>query len=271
MAYTAAAVIAEARKWEGYCEKRSIGTDAQMQNKTWNAGKNNYTWFWVWLKRKGCLNLQGGAWCDGFVDFIHAQVAGVDKAKKSLNGWSGYTPTSANNYKKAGRWIPAGGTPKAGDQIFFKNDVRICHTGIVYAVDSTKVYTIEGNTSGASGVISNGGGVCKKSYKLTSDYIAGYGRPKYDLEEVKEVEEVSTEIKIDHAKSFDKKIAGSYVTTTGLNMRSGAGTSKKVVTVIPSGKSVNCYGYFTPVNGVKWYLVKYKTFTGFVSSKYLRK
>lgn len=180
MAYTAAAVIAEARKWNGYCEKKSMGTDAQMQNKTWNAGKNNYTWFWLWLQRKGCLNLQGGAWCDGFVDFIHAQVAGVEKAKKSLNGWSGYTPTSANNYKKAGRWINAGGEPKAGDQIFFKNSVRIYHTGIVTKVTGSTVYTIEGNTSGAAGVVENGGCVAEKSYSRKHWQIAGYGRPLYD-------------------------------------------------------------------------------------------
>lgn len=180
MAYTASTVIAEARKWSGYLEKKSIGTDAEMKNKTWNPGKNNYTWFWVWLKRNGCLNLQGGAWCDGFVDFIHATVAGVSKAKKSLNGFSGYTPTSANNYKKAGRWINANGTPKPGDQIFFKNSVRIYHTGIVTRVTNTTVYTIEGNTSSAPGVVENGGCVAEKSYSRNYSKIAGYGRPLYD-------------------------------------------------------------------------------------------
>lgn len=180
MAYTAAAVIAEARRWNGYCEKKSTGTDAQLQNKTWNAGYNNITWFWVWLKRNGCLDLQGGAWCDGFNDYCHAFVAGVDKAKKSLNGFSGYTPTSANNYKKAGRWIERNGTPKPGDQIFFKNSIRIYHTGIVTKVTDTTVYTIEGNTSSAAGVVANGGCVREKSYSRSYSAIAGYGRPLYD-------------------------------------------------------------------------------------------
>lgn len=57
---------------------------------------------------------------------------------------------------------------------------RIGHVGIVYKVTSTTVYTIEGNTSGANTLITNGGGVCKKSYSLTSTYIDGYGRPKYN-------------------------------------------------------------------------------------------
>ena len=41
---------------------------------------------------------------------------------------------------------------------------------------------MEGNTSGASGVISNGGGVCKKSYSLTYSRLAGFGRPKWGAE-----------------------------------------------------------------------------------------
>ena len=55
------------------------------------------------------------------------------------------------------------------------------HTGLVYKVDSNYVYTIEGNTSGASGVVANGGGVCRKKYPLNSNYIVGYGRPNYSL------------------------------------------------------------------------------------------
>ena len=54
------------------------------------------------------------------------------------------------------------------------------HTGLVYKVDDTTVYTIEGNTSGATGVVANGGCVCKKSYPIGSSLIAGYGRPKYN-------------------------------------------------------------------------------------------
>jgi peptidoglycan hydrolase-like protein with peptidoglycan-binding domain len=58
----------------------------------------------------------------------------------------------------------------------------VAHTGLVYAVDSTYVYTVEGNTSSASGVVANGGGVFKKKYKLNYTRIYGYGRPNYDAE-----------------------------------------------------------------------------------------
>lgn len=203
MAYTADAVIAEAEKWEGYLEKASTGTDAQLQNKNWNPGSANITWFWRWHSRMGTLSgLQGGAWCDGFVDFVHGVVAGVEKASKSLNGFSGYTPDSANRYKSAGRWISRTGTPKRGDQIFFEGWVssegqyRIKHTGIVYKVTDTTVYTIEGNTSSAAGIVANGGCVRKKSYARDYSGIAGYGRPLYDAEAPEKKEEKKEEAAI---------------------------------------------------------------------------
>ena len=73
------------------------------------------------------------------------------------------------------------GMVNVGDVIVFYNSTKTscAHTGWVYKVDEKKVYTVEGNTSGASGVIANGGGVCKKSYALTYGRIAGYGRPAW--------------------------------------------------------------------------------------------
>lgn len=87
---------------------------------------------------------------------------------------------------------------------------------------------------------------------------------------------VNSSAKVDSAKSYSIDIVGTYKATAILNMRSGAGTSKTVLTVVPRSDSVTCYGYYTNVDGVKWYYVTYKNskgkrFTGFVSSKYLKK
>lgn len=41
------------------------------------------------------------------------------------------------------------------------------------------IYTVEGNTSGANGLVANGGGVAKKSYSSNSSYIHSIYRPKY--------------------------------------------------------------------------------------------
>ena len=169
-------VLSIANAEVGYLEKKS---NAYLDDKTKNAGSKNYTKYsrdlvkWI-----GSPYSQGSYWCDMFVDWCLVTAFGLDKAKQMIGGWSAYTPTSAQYYKNMGRWFTK---PKVGDQVFFKNSSRICHTGLVYKVDSTYVYTIEGNTSGASGVIANGGGVCKKKYTLNYTKIAGYGRPKYEL------------------------------------------------------------------------------------------
>ena len=122
------------------------------------------------------------AWCDCFVDWCFYKAYGKANAKALLSGdFNDYTVISAQLYKNKKAWSK---TPKIGSQIFFTDSKGgICHTGLVYKVDTLYVYTIEGNTSGASGVVANGGGVCKKKYAKTYNRIAGYGHPKYDTQE----------------------------------------------------------------------------------------
>lgn len=87
---------------------------------------------------------------------------------------------SMGYYKKAGRFFK---DPQPGDQIFFTNDggASSYHTGLVEKVEGGRVYTIEGNTSSAPGVVPNGGAVRDKSYSLGYNQIAGYGRPDWSL------------------------------------------------------------------------------------------
>lgn len=78
---------------------------------------------------------------------------------------------------------------------------------------------------------------------------------------------------VDAARSRDNAISGTYRTTANLNLRAGAGTSKKSIVVIPKGTSVQCYGYYTLHQGTRWYyvtvIVSGKKYTGFCSCKYL--
>lgn len=186
MKYYADAVINIARNEVGYLEKAS---NKNLDDKTANAGKNNYTKYARDLDAiPGFYNYKknGYEWCDIFVDWCLVKAFGADKAKellrqpdKSLGAGCKY---SMNYYKANGQLYSK---PAVGDQIFFKNsDGDITHTGLVYDVDKTYVYTIEGNTSSASGVVANGGAVAKKKYKLSYAKIAGYGRPDYDLPEL---------------------------------------------------------------------------------------
>ena len=175
------ALLKVARAEVGYLEKKS---NSQLDDKTANAGRNNFTKYARDLDAIPNFyngKKQGVYWCDVFVDWCFVQAFGVETAKKLLgqpDKSSGAGCVFSVRYFKAmGRFHK---NPEPGDQIFFSDSSGDAgHTGIVYKVDSQNVYTVEGNTSGASGVVDNGGCVREKSYSLTYPRIYGYGRPDY--------------------------------------------------------------------------------------------
>lgn len=284
MAYTASRVIEIASAEVGYLEKKSNG---QLDSKTGNAGSNNYTKYSRDLANAGYYqsSKQGYAWCDVFVDWCHWVASGKD-SKLAQNviyqtGPYGAGCTySLRYYKAANRFVTT--NPQPGDQIFFgTSQNNVTHTGIVYKVDGSKVYTIEGNTSSAAGVVANGGGVFKKSYALNYSKIVGYGRPRYDAEEAKkpatEAAKPAQVVKAkDSARYFLKSLTGTYtVTGSSLNIRHGAGVTKSIMVTIPKGTKVQCYGYYSTSLGVKWLYIAFTfrgiEYQGFASSNYLKK
>ena len=162
----------------GYGEKNSnSGLD-----RTDTYGHNNYTFIAqyfddLWNSGYKFYNgrKQGNEWCDMTVDFACCKAFGPENARKVL-----YQPMescgagcywSARYYKDNGAWIERSGNPRTGDQIFFGTKGDETHTGLVERVDTTYVYTIEGNTSDR---------LLRKSYARNSTKIAGYGRPRYE-------------------------------------------------------------------------------------------
>lgn len=169
----------------GYLEKRN---NSQLDDKIANAGSANYTKYARDLDALGNFYngpKQGFAWCDVFVDWLFVKCFGVENAlnllcQKYKSSGAGCTYSMAY-YRVNGQFHVRNEKPQVGDQIFFGSGLNDSnHTGIVYRVDDNMVYTIEGNTSSASGVIPNGGAVCKKAYKRSYINIIGYGRPKYN-------------------------------------------------------------------------------------------
>ena len=167
---------------DGYLEK---ATNSQLDDKTSNAGYNNFTKYGRDMDAiTGFFNgrKNGFAWCAVFVCWCFVQAFGIAMTRELL-GLPENSSAAGVLYLK--RYMDAIGcfhknTPAPGDVIFFVDSSGgYQHVGIVYDVNSSRVYTIEGNTSTASGVVDNGGGVCKKSYSLAYSRIAGYGRPKW--------------------------------------------------------------------------------------------
>lgn len=257
MAYDKNKVINIALAEVGYLEKKS---NKNLDSKTKNAGSNNYTKYGRDMHKIYPSVMDFPAyWCDAFVDWCFYKAYGVANAKGLLGGnFNDYTVASAQLYKNKGAWHSS---PKAGDQIFFKNSTRICHTGIVYKVDDDYVYTVEGNTSGASGIIANGGGVRKKKYALKNSRIAGYGRPNYGKTSASKGSKPS--------KTVDWT---GKVTASALNVRTLPGKDNKKCSFSPlkNGTKVSVCDS-VKVGDATWYYICYKGKYGFVSGKYIKK
>ena len=162
-------VIEVAQSQLGYLEKKS---NKDLESKTANAGSANYTKYGKWF------GLNPALWCALFVCWCFAQAYGSIAKEMLCGGYSAACETMRQRFKDADRYDK---NPKVGSCIFFSGTrhAGANHIGIVIKVTDSKVYTIEGNTSGASGVIDNGGGVAQKSYSRNYSRIMGYGHPNF--------------------------------------------------------------------------------------------
>ena len=130
------------------------------------------------------------------------------------------------------------------------------------------VHASQSETGGIDGKTGDQTGkeICVRSYyDLPYDNVVHY---RYSGNG-KDQKAVERNLKIDSAKSFDKAIAGCYVTVDRYNLRTGA--NKEIILTMPAATSVRNYGYYTG----KWYLVKAVingiVYTGFVEKEGLER
>ena len=177
----------------GYVEKDS---NSNLDDKTANAGSNNYTKYARDLNNAGYYQADknGYDWCDMFVDWVLLKACGNKKdgeytqCQTGLYGAGCYW--SAQCYRNVGRF---GKTPKYGSQIFFGEIGEESHTGIVEKFDQNFVYTIEGNTNNR---------VERKKYSINDSNIVGYGYMRFediidtipDNKPTKTIDEVAREV-----------------------------------------------------------------------------
>lgn len=169
---TAAQALKAYDYWNGYYEKATSDYATTRDKSAFekNKGSNN----WTYAGHICGINGPAGLWCAMMDALAIYEACGNDKAAAKEVMWGVwpytnvgqvYNAAPANMKGRRGSW-----TPKPGDIIDFVKNGERCHTGMVYAVDDTYVYTEEGNTSN----------MCRKrSYLLTDTYIYGYVRPNY--------------------------------------------------------------------------------------------
>lgn len=219
---TASRLIAIAASWVGYHEKAS---NSQLDDFTANSGSNNWNLFAKKLHEAGYYgghNKNSFAWCECFVDYCFLMLCDEDREEaegmQCQTGTLGAAcPYSAKYYKAQGR---LDSTPRAGDQVFFGNGDTYTHTGIVEKVDTSYIYTIEGNS---------GDMVKRHTYSRSSSYVRAFGHPYYeeDDEEATPAEEEHEETTLVTVTTFMLQ-EGSKGTAVAalqalLNMRNKSG------------------------------------------------
>lgn len=149
----------------GYLEKKS---NAYLDDFKKNAGYNNYTKFARDVNSWGQPGCQAQPWCAEYQFWKLVKILGITKALQIMGGGFYNCKSVTNHAKSNGTWHK---TQKVGALIIFRNG---SHIGSVRSFNSNTVYTNEGNTSSAAGVVANGGAVRNKSYTINDSAIDGY-------------------------------------------------------------------------------------------------
>lgn len=142
--------------------------------------------------------------CDVYVDWCFITAFGAEKGMamtyQPKGGLGAGCTYSARYYANNGALFYS--NPEPGDQIFFTDDGRktYYHTGIFVKAEGNKIWTIEGNTSSAPGVVANGGAVRYKSYNKNYKYIGAYGRPNWGLIKPEDIEDEGSDDEMTQAQ-----------------------------------------------------------------------
>lgn len=202
----------------------------------YSEGANNYNKYAPKWTAAGGWNAQNQPWCDVFVDVAFIECFGIDLASKLTyqpkGGFSALCSASANYYKANGAWFS---TPQVGDQVFMNVSGGINHTGIVVGVSGGVVTTVEGNSSDA---------VRRNSYAVSSSYIAGFGRPNWEIFSSNGTDSVTTgEDTKPSAPSVPKQETCSVSVTLPVIKYGDASMWVKMMQTALIGRGFNCGWY----------------------------
>lgn len=245
-------VIQIAKNEDGYLEKAS---NSQLDSKTANAGSANFTKYW----RDVLPEWNGSYWCAVFIAWCFMKAFGLETAKKLLKHWPYvYCPDME-------RYFTLNANPKVGDIVIFWNAKKreFVHTGLVTKVSGDQFWTVEGNTSGASDVIANGGGVCQKSYYNSNLPGTKFCTPNYSL--VKNTTPVSDSdvVKKQNTRAYIAQIKKD----TKCYTKSNKNSPSKLFPKLKKGAVVEVMKYVeTDSKGLRWYFIRipYPNDDGFV-------
>ncbi len=192
-------------------------------------------------------------WCMTFVSYCFIAAGCVDALGITECGCQDYL-----NYARSHNMVVQ--SPKRGDIVLYDwhGDGHSEHVGIVINESPAGyVNVIEGNKSDTVGI---------RNIRIKSEFISAFVRPNWGDTNEKHPYSVG---KVSFADEFDGRIAGTYKCTASdyLALRFGPSSDYGMIDEIQPGDTVRCYGYFTG----DWYLVVYRSYTGFCHKNWLKK
>ena len=251
-------VIEVAKSDLGYLEKalKYKNNKEILYDKTKGASDENTTKHWFEIKQEW----QGQPWCAIWICWVFTRALGEKRAKELLKHYPyTYCPTMSGLFTLHAN-------PKVGDIVIFERNGIFVHTGLVIAVDGDKFTTIEGNTSGASNIVANGGGVCQKTYYNSKLIGTKFCRPAYS----------STTITSDTNKVV---VADDMHTVKFKGFVNIGKNTKLAVRLQPNASAKEC-SFSGLKQGIEvgvsyeqgdWYLIKYDGKFGYVQKQYISK
>lgn len=192
-------------------------------------------------------------WCMAFVSYCFIATGCVDALGKTECGCQDYL-----DYARSHNMVVQ--SPKRGDIVLYDwhGDGHVEHVGIVLNESPAGyINVIEGNKSDTVGI---------RNIRIKSEFITAFVRPNWTDTKEKTPYTVG---KVSFADEFDGHVAGNYKCTASdyLALRFGPSADYGMIDEIKPGDTVRCYGYFTG----DWYLVTYKSYTGFCHKNWLKK
>ena len=240
-----------------YLEKKS---NAYLDDFTKNAGDKNYTKFARDVNNWNQPGCQGQPWCAVYQFWKLVKVFGLTKALQIMGGGFYNCQSVTRHAKQKGTWHS---TPKKGALIIFRNGL---HIGSVNSYDTTYVYTNEGNTSSAPGVVANGGACRNKKFKLTDSAIDGYVWIDYGTTE--DLKSTETAVQLSKVPKWV-----GMVNTAELNVRSWPGKENPTIKKYPylaQHNLIDVCDTIKAADGSTWYYVRIvNKYYGFVAARYI--
>lgn len=219
MAYSRSSVVNQAKAWLG--KKESNGSHKEIID-IYNDHKP---------LARGYKMKYTDSWCAAFVSAVAIKC-----------GYTAIIPTECGCeqmielFKGLGEWQENDAyKPSAGDVIFYDwddsgsgdNTGWTDHVGIVEKVSGNTITVIEGN---------KGDAVARRTIQVNGVTIRGYGVPKYDGSGASSGSSGSSSSSSGSGNTASYKV--KINTTSGVNVRNGAGTKYSILTAIPNGTIV---------------------------------